>query len=76
MEIKKTERGFELISFKDFCGAECSLQQSSLALYDKPGMSAIWFGQGDTRMHINLELMKELLPHLQNWVKDGSFSEI
>lgn len=76
MEIKKTERGFELISFKDFYGAECSLQQSSLALYDKPGMSAIWFGQGDARMHINLELMKELLPHLQNWVKDGSFSEI
>lgn len=73
MDIEKTERGFELIRFKDFYGAGCSLQQSSLALYDKPGMSAIWFGLGDKRMHISLTLMKELLPHLQNWVKDGSF---
>jgi len=73
MKIEKTERGFELIRFKDFYGAECSLQQSSLALYDKPGVSAIWFGKGDKRMHINLDLMKKLLPHLQRWVKDGSF---
>lgn len=75
MKIKKTERGFELISFKDFYGAECSLQQSSLALYNRPGSSAIWFGQGDARMHISRELMEELLPHLQNWVKDGTFDE-
>jgi len=76
MEIEKTERGFEIIRFKDFYGGECSLQQSSLALYNKPGSSAIWFGHREERMHINLELMKELLPHLQNWVKDGSFSEL
>lgn len=73
MEVKKTERGFEIIHFKDFNGKECSLQQSSLALYNKPGCSAIWFGRGDERMHINLALMKMLLPYLQNWVKDGSF---
>lgn len=75
MKIEKTERGFEIIRFKDFYGGECTLQQSSLALYDKPGSSAIWFGLGDKRMHINLELTKELLLHLQNWVKDGSFDE-
>lgn len=73
MKVKKTERGFEIIHFKDFYGTDCSLQQSSLALYDQPGCSAIWFGQGDKRMHINLELMKELLPHLERWVKEGSF---
>lgn len=75
MKIEKTERGFEIIRFTDFYGAECSLQQSSLALYNKPGSSAVWFGAGDERMHINLELVKELLPYLQNWVEGGSFSE-
>lgn len=73
MKVKKTERGFEIINFKDFYGAECSLQQSSLALYGQPGCSAIWFGQGDKRMHINRELMEDLLPHLERWVKEGSF---
>ena len=28
MKIEKTERGFELIEFKDFLRDECSLQQS------------------------------------------------
>ena len=73
MEIKKTERGFEIIRFRDFYGAECSLQQSSLALYDQPGSSAVWLGYGDHRIHINLELMKALLLHLENWVENGSF---
>lgn len=75
MKIEKTERGFELIKFKDIYGSECSLQQSSIALRKRPGTGAIWFGVEDNRMHIDLGLMKELLPYLQNWVKDGSFSK-
>ena len=75
MKIEKTERGFELIEFKDIYGSECSLQQSSLAIYEKPGTGAIWFGREDNRMHIDFELMKKLLPYLENWVKGGSFDE-
>jgi hypothetical protein len=74
MLIEKTIRGFELIQFKDRYGHECSLQQSSLADFEPPGSSAIWFGVSDTdRMHIDLEQMKELIVYLQNWIATGSF---
>lgn len=39
MDIKKTERGFDLASFEDRNGCECSLQKSSIATED-----AIWLG--------------------------------
>jgi hypothetical protein len=41
-KVGKTERGFEIVEFKDLYGAECSLQMSSLA--DK---SAVWLGCDD-----------------------------
>jgi len=74
MKIEKTERGFEVIEFKDIYGSECSLQQSSIATYEEPGTGAIWFGKGNERMHIDLKLLKELLPYLKRWAKSGSFS--
>lgn len=73
MEIRKTNRGFEIIEFEDYNGEKCSLQQSSLALYDQPGTSAIWFGIQDNRMHLSLDQTIELLSHLQNWIQDGTF---
>lgn len=42
MKKSKTNRGFELIEFKDRYGAKCSIQKSSLATED-----AIWFGIDD-----------------------------
>lgn len=39
MDIEKTQRGFEIGSFKDASGLECSLQKSSSAMADM-----IWFG--------------------------------
>lgn len=42
--LEKTNRGFEIINFRDCYGKECSIQQSSLAHYEKPGTSAIWLG--------------------------------
>lgn len=75
MKKTKTERGFELIKFKDIYGSECSLQQSSIALCEAPGTGAIWFGVENNRMHIDLKLLKTLLPYLENWVKDGSFNK-
>ena len=73
MEVRKTDRGFEVIDFNDQYGEECSLQQSSLAIYQPPGTSAVWFGVNKNRMHLTLEQVKELLPYLQAWVENGSF---
>lgn len=42
-----TERGFALISFKDYFNVECSLQKSSLATHN-----AIWLGVNDTEFTI------------------------
>lgn len=49
MKVKKTNRGFEIVSFYDRYGVPCSLQQSSLAEYTQPGSSAIWFGVDDSQ---------------------------
>lgn len=97
MNIKNdtTERGFRITKFADLCGAECSIQKSSLA-----SDYAIWIGiteakpiiigkavrndlvgwvkypipknvQIPTRMHLNRDQVKALLPILQRFVKTG-----
>jgi hypothetical protein len=73
MNVDHTPRGFEIIRFADRNGLECRLQQSSVADYEPPGTSAIWFGFGDNPMHIDLAMLKELIPHLQRWVDEGTF---
>ena len=81
----KTNRGFELIEFKDCYGAPCSLQQSSLADYVQPGTSAIWLGCENNqptveghdvspRMHLNVEQVQALVTHLQKWLDEGTFT--
>jgi len=75
MKINRTNRGFEIIEFKDHYGESCSLQQSSLAEYEPPGSSAIWFGVGENRMHLSLKQVKQLIPYLDNWVKYGTFEK-
>lgn len=47
MDIKKTERGFDLASFEDRNGCECSLQKSSIATED-----AIWLGIDNPKLTI------------------------
>lgn len=42
MKKEITQRGFEIIEFKDSKGVECSIQQSSSATEE-----AIWFGCND-----------------------------
>jgi hypothetical protein len=75
MKIEKTNRGFEIINFTDHYKVPCSLQQSSLAEYEPPGTSAIWFGVDERRMHLSLKQVKELIPILTNWVNSGSFKK-
>ncbi len=73
MEVKKTERGFNIASFKDRYGADCSLQQSSLATEN-----CIWLGtngeDGD-RMHLTQKMVEDLLPYLQHFVKTGELPD-
>ncbi len=45
--VERTSRGFEIVNFTDHYGTKCSLQASSLAIYQKPGTSAIWLGVDD-----------------------------
>jgi hypothetical protein len=73
MEVGHTSRGFERIEFKDRYGQECYLQQSSIADYEPPGSSAIWFGVMGRSMHISLAQIQELLPHLLRWCEAGTF---
>jgi len=51
-EYKKTERGFELIEFRDAYDKACSLQQSSAigdtdGAMENPGSSFVWLGIND-----------------------------
>lgn len=46
---KKTGRGFPVVEFRDYYDTPCSLQCSSLALYQEPGTSAIWLGPDDAQ---------------------------
>lgn len=83
--LERTSRGFERIKFKDHYGDQCSLQASSLAIYEKPGTSAIWLGQESekthpatgeklgARMHLNREQVEALVKHLQAWLKNDTF---
>lgn len=85
-KVEKTVRGFRLIEFKDHNGEPCSLQESSLAIYQKPGTSAIWLGCQNNcpphhvtkepmspRMHLTRNQVIALVGHLQNWLKRDKF---
>lgn len=78
-DVTETNRGFQIIQFRDRYGSACSLQQSSLADFTTPGSSAIWLGVESmpfqTRMHLSLEQVKALIPVLEMWVRTGSFAE-
>lgn len=51
-KIIKTNRNFPLIEFKDYYETPCSLQMSSLAIYTKPGTSAVWLGTDDAKPQV------------------------
>lgn len=85
MKVESTTRDFEVISFRDHNGEECSLQQSSITdLQNDAGATAVWLGcdknaaphmghEMSPRMHLNREQVIELVTHLQAWLETGSF---
>lgn len=72
-KVDRTQRGFEIVEFEDMYNQRCSLQQSSIALYDQPGSGAIWLGRDGERMHLKDTQVKELVEMLQRWLDTGSF---
>ena len=81
MKVGKTERGFVRIDFTDLYGQECSLQESSLATDD-----AIWLGCNEgkhptdgvcyARMHLNREMVEELIVHLYTFLQTGELRTV
>lgn len=79
IEFKKTQRGFLFGEFKDRYGAECSIQESSLATE-----AAIWLGVDKDhngqevqfgRMHLTQDMAKELIPVLRYFAMTGQLKE-
>ena len=71
--LVRTDRGLEILTFRDAYNQLCFLQQSSLADYETPGSSAIWLGRDEARMHLKIEQVKVLRDHLSAWIESGSF---
>lgn len=80
LQFYRTQRGFVRSDFKDFYGAECSIQESSLATDD-----AIWLGCNEgthvdgtccARMHLNREQAAALIPVLERFVKSGRLPNV
>lgn len=75
--VRRTERGFPKAEFRDRYGAECSIQDSSLA-----SEAAIWLGVDDAaycedtpRMHLTKKQVASLLPILQRFLDTGTIAE-
>lgn len=61
--LRRTERGFEIITFRDRYDQVCSLQQSSLAFEN-----AIWLGIAGNRMHLTEPQVMNLVERLNVWL--------
>ncbi|WP_153304408.1 hypothetical protein [Desulfosudis oleivorans] len=73
MKVLHTFGGSEVIFVTDRHGNKCTLLQSKVGDYEPPKSSAIWLGAGENLMYISHEQLKALMPHLQQWIKTGSF---
>jgi hypothetical protein len=73
--VQYTERGFQYIEFKDRNDQVCNLQQSSAADYCEPGVSAIWLGLANDRMHLGCDQARALVNNLIDWLQEGRFDD-
>jgi len=70
MELEKTNRGFDILKFKDRYDFDCSLQKSSLASEE-----CIWLGANENRMHLTKKMVRDLLPYLHKFVETGEIDD-
>jgi hypothetical protein len=73
-EYRKTDRGFDVLTWRDFNNTPCELQQSSLAHYQQPGASCVWLGTSKERMHLTVGRARWLARQLAHWAEHGTFS--
>lgn len=83
---KPGSKNFEIINFKDFYGDKCSLEMSTLAEYQQPGISAVWLGREESnthsvtgeplmpRMHLHRKQVESLILTLQSWLEQDTFN--
>lgn len=68
IEFATTSRGFKIARFADVFGQSCSLQKSSMMAPPE----CVWLGaDGENRMHLSQEHVRELLPALQHFAETG-----
>lgn len=78
-EDTTTDRGFQVVEFRDAYAYKCSLQQSSAidnsnSGLNSPGSSFVWLGvDNSSRMHLSRTHVEGLIERLQNWLDTGSF---
>lgn len=69
--VGNTQRGFERIEFLDRYDHKCSLQMSSLAEYEQPGISAVWLGITDAQpkvMAVHARMLGVTTKETNGWV--------
>lgn len=66
IHLKPTSRGFQRGLFVDRYGAECSIQESSLATE-----SCVWLGCRGNMAHLTQDMAADLIPLLQHFVDTG-----
>ena len=71
IKFDSTTRGFSFGEFKDLYGENCSIQMSSRA-----GPEAIWLGVSEHRMHLDRQMVRDLIPVLQQFVDTGMVGNI
>lgn len=68
LKASLSQRGFGLIEFEDANHIKCSIQDSSWA-----EQVAIWIGVEKDRMHLTKQMVKQLLPILQEFASEGDW---
>ncbi len=77
IKFKETKRGFSKFIFSDRYNSKCSIQDSSLATEPAIwlGVDTDFYGKECTRMHLTIDMARELIPILQRFVDAGSIHE-
>lgn len=69
-ELKHTPRGFGYFEMKDSYNEIFTIQMSSAASQEK-----IWMGIGDNRAHLTRDMVRSIIPILQQFADTGVIAE-
>lgn len=66
MELKETPRGFTYFEMTDAYRKAFTIQKSSAA-----SQECIWMGAGDSRAHLTRDMVRQIIPVLQQFADTG-----